>query len=126
MPVKTYEKCKTNTIKKIIKVYEKNKSSSKKQAIAIALSIAEKGCKNKLSKPDIIKKEVKINSFLENKENKIKLSVITDYRLVYDYYIQKKQYLNALNIQNNFMKKVLMMEHKNELPSSAYKALMKK
>lgn len=126
MPIKTYEKCKTNTIKKIIKVYEKNKSSSKKQAIAIALSIAEKGCKNKLSKADIIKKESKINSFLENKENKIKLSVITDYRLVYDYYIQKKQYLNALNIQNSFMKKVLMMEHKNELPSSAYKALMKK
>lgn len=126
MPIKTYEKCKTNTIKKIIKVYEKNKSSSKKQAIAIALSIAEKGCKNKLSKADIIKKESKINSFLENKENKIKLSVITDYRLVYDYYIQKKQYLNALKIQNSFMKKVLMMEHKNELPSSAYKALMKK
>ncbi len=94
MPVKTYEKCKTNTIKKIIKIYEKDKSKkspSKKQSIAIALSIAEKGCKNKLSKPDIIKKEAKINSFLESKENIVKLSVITDYRLVYDYYIKKKK-----------------------------------
>jgi hypothetical protein len=129
MPVKTYEKCKINTIKKIIKIYEKDKSKkspSKKQSIAIALSIAEKGCKNKLSKDDIIKKEAKINSFLESKENIVKLSVITDYRLVYDYYIKKKKYLNAIKLQNNFMKKVLMMEHKNKLPISAYKALMKK
>jgi hypothetical protein len=122
---KKYEKCKANTIKKIIKVYEKKKMS-KKQSIAIALSIAEKGCKSKLSKTDIIKKEVKINNFIDNKNNKIKLSLITDYRLVYEYYIKKKKYINAINLQNAFMKKLLMLSYKNQLPESAYKGIMKK
>jgi len=129
--VKTYEKCKANTVKKIIKIYEKNKKTSIKQSVAIALSIAEKSCKSKLSKTDIIKKELKINNFIDNKnknknKNKIKLSLITDYRLVYDYYIKKKKYMNAINLQNAFMKKLLMLSYKNELPESAYKAIMKK
>ena len=123
---KTYEKCKANTIKKIIKIYEKKKKISKKQSVAIAISIAEKGCKSKLSKADIIKKEVKINNFLDNKDSKIKLSIITDYRLVYEYYIKKKKYMNAINLQNAFMKKIVMLNHKNKLPESAYKAIMKK
>ena len=122
---KTYEKCKVNTIKKIIKIYEKKKTS-KKQSVAIALSIAEKGCKSKLSKTDIEKKQVKINNFLDNKDSKIKLSIITDYRLIYEYYIKKKKYMNAINLQNIFMKKILKMEHKNQLPEGAYKEIMKK
>lgn len=126
---KTYEKCKANTIKKIIKIYEKKKTS-KKQSIAIAISIAEKGCKSKLSKTDIIKKESKINIFLDNKNkdknNKITLSLINDYRLICEYYIKKKKYMNVINLQNIFMKKILNIEHKNQLSESAYKALMKK
>ena len=122
---KTYEKCKTNTIKKIIKIYEKKKTS-KKQAVAIALSIAEKGCKNKLSKDDIIKKETKIINFINNKDSKIKLSIITDYKIVYEYYIKKKKYMNVINLQNIFMKKILKIEHENQLPEGAYKAIMKK
>jgi hypothetical protein len=123
--MKTYEKCKTNTIKKIIKIYEKKKTS-KKQGIAIAISIAEKGCKNKLSKADITKKEDKIINFIESKDNKIKLSIINDYRLICEYYIKKKKYMNVINLQNLFMKKILNIEHKNQLPESAYKAIMKK
>jgi hypothetical protein len=126
MPVsKTYEKCKANTIKKIIKIYEKKKTS-KKQSVAIALSIAEKGCKSKLSKPDIIKKEDKITNFTESKDSNIKLSIINDYRLICDYYIKKKKYMNVINLQNIFMKKILKLDHKNQLPESAYKAIMKK
>ena len=83
----SYEKCKINTIKKIIKIYEKKKTS-KKQGIAIAISIAEKGCKSKLSQSDITKKEAKITNFIESKDNKIKLSIIRDYRLIYEYYIK--------------------------------------
>jgi hypothetical protein len=127
----SYEKCKINTIKKIIKIYEKKKTS-KKQGIAIAISIAEKGCKSKLSQSDITKKEAKITNFIgnkdnkDNKNNKIKLSLINDYRLICEYYIKKKKYMNVINIQNNFMKKILKLDHKNELPETAYKAIMKK
>jgi len=121
----SYEKCKINTIKKIIKIYEKKKTS-KKQSIAIALSIAEKGCKSKLSQSDITKKEAKITNFIESKDNKIKLSIIRDYRLIYEYYIKKKKYMNAINIQNIFMKKILKLDHKNQLPEGAYKEVMKK
>jgi hypothetical protein len=121
----SYEKCKINTIKKIIKIYEKKKTP-KKQSIAIALSIAEKGCKSKLSKDDITKKEAKIINFIESKDNKIKLSIIRDYRLIYEYYIKKKKYMNAINIQNIFMKKILKLDHKNELSETAYKEIMKK
>jgi hypothetical protein len=123
----SYEKCKINTIKKIIKIYEKKKTS-KKQGIAIAISIAEKGCKSKLSQSDITKKEAKITNFIDNNDNnnKIKLSLINDYRLICEYYIKKKKYMNLINIQNNFMKKILKLDHKNELPETAYKAIMKK
>ena len=126
MPVsKTYEKCKVNTIKKIIKIYEKKKVP-KKQSIAIALSIAEKGCKSKLSKTDIIKKEDKITNFIESKDSNIKLSIINDYRLICEYYIKKKKYMNVINLQNIFMKKILKLDHKNKLPEGAYKEIMKK
>jgi hypothetical protein len=125
MPSKTYEKCKANTIKKIIKIYEKKKTP-KKQIVAIALSIANKGCKSKLSKTDIIKKEAKIVDFINNKEDKIKLSLINDYKLICEYYIKKKKYMNLINLQNIFMKKILKLDHINELPEGAYKAIMKK
>jgi hypothetical protein len=123
--MKSYEKCKTNTIKKIIKIYEKKKTS-KQQGVAIAISIAEKGCKSKLSESDIIKKEAKIINFIESKDNKIKLSIINDYRLICEYYIKKKKYMNVINLQNIFMKNILKIEHKNQLSESAYKAIMKK
>jgi len=128
MPSKTYEKCKANTIKKIIKIYEKKKTS-KRQSVAIALSIAEKGCKSKLSKTDIIKKENKIINFIDSKDNKdnnIKLSLINDYKLICEYYIKKKKYMDVINLQNIFMKKMLKIEHTNQIPESAYKAIMKK
>ena len=125
MPSKTYEKCKANTIKKIIKIYEKKKTP-KKQSVAIAISIAEKGCKSKLSKTDIIKKENKIINFINNKDSKIKLSLINDYRLICEYYIKNKKYMNVINLQNIFMKKILKIEHENQLPEGAYKAFMKK
>ena len=123
--MKSYEKCKANTIKKIIKIYEKKKTP-RRQSVAIAISIAEKGCKNKLSKVDITKKEAKIINFIESKDNKIKLSIINDYRLICEYYIKKKKYMNVINLQNIFMKNILKREHKNQLPESAYKAIMKK
>ena len=124
----SYEKCKINTIKKIIKIYEKKKTS-KKQGVAIAISIAEKGCKSKLSQSDITKKEAKITNFIDNKDNKnnkIKLSLINDYRLICEYYIKKKKYMNVINMQNMFMKKILKLDHKNQLPETAYKTIMKK
>ena len=121
----SYEKCKINTIKKIIKIYEKKKSP-RQQSIAIAISIAEKGCKSKLSKADIIKKEAKIINFINSKDDKIKLSIINNYKLICEYYIKKKKYMNVINLQNIFMKKILKIEHKNQLPESAYKAIMKK
>ena len=121
----SYEKCKASTIKKIIKIYEKKKTS-KQQGVAIAISIAEKGCKSKLSKEDITKKEAKIINFIESKDDKIKLSIINDYRLICEYYIKKKKYMNVINLQNLFMKNILKIEHKNKLPESAYKAIMKK
>jgi len=121
----SYEKCKINTIKKIIKIYEKKKTP-RRQSVAIAISIAEKGCKSKLSKADITKKESKIINFIESKDNKIKLSIINDYRLICEYYIKNKKYMNVINLQNLFMKKILKLDHTNQLPESAYKTIMKK
>jgi len=121
----SYEKCKINTIKKIIKIYEKKKTP-RQQSIAIAISIAEKGCKSKLSKANIIKKEAKIINFIDSKDDKIKLSIINNYKLICEYYIKKKKYMNVINLQNIFMKKILKIQHKNQLPEGAYKEIMKK
>jgi hypothetical protein len=128
MPIQTYEKCKANTVTKIIKIYEKDKSKKipRKQTIAIALSIAEKGCKSKLSKDDIIKKEENINNFLKDKDGNAKLSVINDYRIVCNYYMKTKEYVKVIELQSIFMKKILKIQRNNELSESAYNSLMKK
>ena len=77
----TYENCKTNIIGQDMRLFkqgklkQRNKSpvKSRKQAIAIALSMAEKKCKDKKTLVDVRRENAKIKRKLR-KENKTPLS----------------------------------------------------
>jgi len=76
----TYENCKTNIIGQDMRLFkqgklkQRNKSpvKSRKQAIAIALSMAEKKCKDKKTLVDVRRENAKIKRKLQ-KENKTPL-----------------------------------------------------
>jgi len=76
----TYENCKTNIIGQDMRLFkqgklkQRNKSpvKSRKQAIAIALSMAEKKCKDKKTLADVRRENAKIKRKLR-KENKTPL-----------------------------------------------------
>ena len=71
-----YENCKKKIINDNIKNYEK-KGKSRKQGIAVALSISEKECHKHMSKKDIEKLNIKVKKFLDNK-NKISIAGVLD------------------------------------------------
>jgi hypothetical protein len=126
----SYNNCKKKTIQKYIKIYEKiklkKKKVSRKQTIAISLSLAQKECENKLSKDDIKIMEDKINIFINTKDNKLKLSLIKMYKIVYKYYISKKLYKKVTDIQDKFMKKIIKLQHDNILSEKLYKEIIQK
>ena len=74
----SYEKCKKDTINKILKKFERNNKNkkSKQQRIAIALSISEKECKKKINEKDIKKMEDKVKKMID--KNKIQLTNINN------------------------------------------------
>ena len=75
-----YEKCYIKDMNKFMKEYEKGelnnrqnrKVNSRKQAVAIAISMSEKDCKNKFKKEDYEKIEKKYNKDMYDIKNKIK------------------------------------------------------
>ena len=127
----SYNNCKKKTIQKYIKLYEKiklkNKKVSRKQSIAIALSLSQKECEKKLSNDDIKKMEEKIDLFInDNDINTLKLSMIKMYKILCKYYVNKKKYYKVFNIQDKFMKKIIKLQHENYLSEKIYKEIIKK
>ncbi len=127
----SYNNCKKKTIQKYIKLYEKikvkNKKVSRKQSIAIALSLSQKECEKKLSNDDIKKMEETIDLFINDKDiNNLKLSLIKMYKILCKYYINKKKYNKIFNIQDKFMKKIIKLQHENYISEKLYKEIIKK
>ena len=77
----TYENCKTNIIGQDMRLFKQGKLTqrnkmpvkSRKQAIAIALSMAEKKCKDKKTPVDVRRENAKIKQKLQKDNNKIPL-----------------------------------------------------
>jgi hypothetical protein len=77
-----YEKCKTNIIGQDMRLFkqgrlkQRNKQpvKSRKQAIAIALSMAEQKCKDKKTRGDVRKENIKIRQTLSRENDKAPLN----------------------------------------------------
>ena len=124
-----YELCQSKIVENIIKKFEKgtlkNRSNkpieSKKQAIAIALSISDKECEQKFGKDDYKKIEER---FQKNIYMDVKNSRLSDKKLSYstvkngikliEYYRSKKKYIKANNILNSIIVKILFEIKKGE------------
>ena len=102
-----YEKCKKKVINNILKSYEKdNKKVKRRQALAIALSISEKKCKDKLGIDDIKKMENKVNKMIFN--NKIQQTNINNAIYLIKHYKSKKKYSKAIRLENKIMRLILL------------------
>lgn len=115
-----YEKCKIDTMNKTMKEYEKGKLKdrsnekikSRKQAVAICLSISEKECKDKFGERDYRKIEELFYKNIYDKDNKVskkKLNYSTynnAYKLI-NYYRTNKKYKKANNIFKTLIIKIL-------------------
>ena len=108
----SYEKCKKDTINKILKKFERNNKNkkSKQQRIAIALSISEKECKKKINEKDIKKMEDKVKKMID--KNKIQLTNINNSIYLLNYYKSKKKNSKVLRLENKIMK-LLLVNFKN-------------
>ncbi len=124
-----YEVCQSKIVENIMKKFEKdtlkNRSNktieSKKQAIAIALSISDKECEKKFGKDDYKKIEER---FQKNIYMDVKNSRLSDKKLSYstvkngikliEYYRSKKKYIKANNILNSIIVKILFEIKKGE------------
>lgn len=108
MKTTSYEQCKMKVMDKIMKEYENGvlkSAKSRKQAIAIGLSISEKECKKKFGKSDVIK----IEKSIKENNNKTKLSVafVKDCNDLINYYKKKKEIKKANNIKKFIIERVL-------------------
>lgn len=98
-----YEECRSKIIDKIMKEYESGvlKSSRgglikvKKQAIAVALSIAEKSCKGKYDKVDIERMVGRIEKVLKSDRPLVR-SNLNEFVIIYDWYRGKGAKLRDL------------------------------
>lgn len=98
-----YEECRSKIIDKIMKEYEKGilKSSrgglikDRKQAIAVALSIAGKSCKGKYDKVDIERMVGRIDKVLKSDRPLVR-SNLNEFIIIYDWYEGKGAKLRDL------------------------------
>ena len=97
----SHEKCTNTIIKKTIKEFNKKELKlsndkivkDKKQAIAIALTTANKKCS--YNKEELIELENKVKNFLNSNDNNIPLSNIIETKKIIKLYIEKKKYKKA-------------------------------
>ena len=115
-----YEKCKIITMNKTMKEFEKGKLKdrskekikSRKQAVAIGLSISEKKCKDKFSEEDYRKIEELFYKNIYDKDNKVSKKNLNystynnAYKLI-NYYRTNKKYKKANNIFKTLIIKIL-------------------
>lgn len=126
-----YEKCKENKMNKIMKEFEsdklKNRSNkkikSRKQAVAIGLSISESKCNKLFSENDYKKIEERFYKDIYDKNGNIKNDKCLSYTTVksgiklYDYYKSKKNYKKATSIKDDLILRYMlnMKNCKNKL-----------
>jgi len=115
-----YEKCYIKDMNKYMKEYEKGelnnsqnrKVNSKKQAVAIAISMSEKDCKNKFTNEDYVKIEEKYNKNMYDLKNKIKddklsYTTVKNGIKLYDYYKKKNDLKKCDKIKNDLIIRIL-------------------
>lgn len=101
-----YEECRSKIIDKIMKEFEKGvlKSSrgglikERKQAIAVALSIAGKSCKGRYDKVDIERMIERIKKVLKSDRPLVR-SNFNEFLIIYDWYNGKGSTLRDLIMQ---------------------------
>jgi len=118
MSKQNYEDCKKEIINKYMKKYEKGKLfninqqpiTNRKQAIAIALSIADKQCNSKISKKDIINKEKKVKKaiYLNNKikDGKLSYTSVKDAIIIINKLKKDKRYTKSNKLKNDLIIRV--------------------
>ncbi len=121
-----YEVCKSKSIDKIMKLYEKGnliirgkKVTNQKQAIAIGLQQAENNCKSKINSLDIkniIKKVENINNTKELTFSDLKRIIF-----LIDYYKRKKLNVKVYNLYKKIIHYLLT---NNDLKKSYRKLLI--
>ena len=115
-----YELCKTKIMNKIMKEYEqeklktrnKKKITSRKQAVAIGLSISNKSCEELFSEEDYKKIEERYQKNMYNekgeiKDDKISYTTVLTGRKLIEYYRSQKKYKRANQIKDDMIKRVL-------------------
>lgn len=122
-----YELCKSKSIDKIMKLYEKGiliirgkKVTNQKQAIAIGLQQAESNCKSKMSTSDIQNIESKVQNIDNTKP--FTYSDLKRILFLIDYYKKKKDNVKANRLYEKIIKYLLTNE--NMLKSSYRKLLL--
>ena len=114
----SYENCRRKFLSQILSEYEKGKlkmSNNKKvkkrvQAIAIALSMAQRNCK--YNKKDLLEVEKKVMKFLKRDERKIAekripLTNVIETRILIKNYIKMNKKIKAKNLYKLLMKRIL-------------------
>lgn len=95
---------------KKLKVSGKRIVKDRKQAIAIALNIAERKCKYTANDYKLLKEKVKDFLFDDDRkisEKKVPLTNVIESRILYEYYIKKKDYKNSKIIKEGLLKRII-------------------
>jgi len=93
-----------------LKVSGKRIVKDRKQAIAIALNIAERKCKYTANDYKLLKE--KVNDFLfeddrKISEKKVPLTNVIESRILFEYYTKKKDYKNSKIIKEGLLKRII-------------------
>ena len=108
MTLTSYEKCKELVMDKIMKEYETGKlksAKSRKQAVAIGLSMSENQCLKKFGKKDVDKILIKIENY--NSKKKLSVAFVKDCILVINYYNKNRKIKKASELKDFIIKLVL-------------------
>ena len=108
MSITSYEKCKELVMDKIMKEYETGKlksAKSRKQAVAIGLSMSENKCLTKFGKKDVDKILIKIENY--NSKKRLSVAFVKDCILLYNFYNKNKKYKKANELKDFIIKLAL-------------------
>ena len=108
MTLTSYEKCKELVMDKIMKEYETGKlkrAKSRKQAVAIGLSMSENKCLSKFGKKDVDKIIIKIENY--NSQKKLSVAFVKDCILLINYYKKNRKIKKASELKDFVIKLVL-------------------
>ena len=135
-----YEMCKEKKMNKIMKEYENGKLKdrsnkkikSRKQAVAIGLSISESSCEKLFSKHDFQKIEERLFKDLYDSNGKIKYnsknlsytSVKSGIKL-YEHYKKQKKYSKASKIKDDLILRIFIDLKNNQLSEAIVNDMIK-